>query len=65
MKRLYKSEDDKKLSGVCGGIGEYVNVDPTAIRVVYVIITLLTGVLPGIIAYIALAIIMPTKKEVS
>ena len=65
MKRLYKSEDDKKLSGVCGGIGEYVNVDPTAIRVVYVIITLLTGVLPGIIAYIALEIIMPTKKEVS
>ena len=60
-KRLYKSNTDKKLCGVCGGIAEYFDVDSTIIRLVWVIFTLLGGC--GIIAYIIAAIIMPKIAE--
>ncbi|MBQ3793557.1 MAG: PspC domain-containing protein [Lachnospiraceae bacterium] len=55
MKRLYKGTD-KKLCGVCSGIGEYFNIDPTVIRLAWVIFCLLGG--SGILAYIIAAIIM-------
>ena len=57
-KKLYKS-NDKVLAGVCGGIGEYFNVDPVIIRLLWVIFTLLAGA--GLIAYIIAAIIMPAN----
>ena len=57
-KRLTKSKD-KILSGVCGGIAEYTDTDPTLIRLAWVFITLLTGVFVGIIVYIIAALIMP------
>jgi len=63
-KRLYKSEDNKQLDGVCGGIAEYFDVDPTLVRVGYAFITVITGIFPGLIAYLALMIIMPKKGEV-
>ena len=59
-KRLYKSREDKKLCGVCGGIAEYFELDPTIIRLAWVAFTLLGG--SGIIAYIIAAIVMPDKK---
>lgn len=61
-KRLYKIEQGKKLAGVCGGIAEYLNLDPTLIRVLWIIFTACGG--SGIIAYIIAAFIMPTKSEV-
>lgn len=63
-KLLYKSEDDKKLDGVCAGIAEYFDTDPTLIRVLYAFITIITAVGPGLFAYIVLSIIMPKKSEV-
>ena len=60
-KRLYKSREDKKLCGVCGGIAEYFELDPTLIRLAWVVFTLLGG--SGIIAYIIAAIVMPDKKD--
>lgn len=57
-KKLYKSSTDKKISGVCAGIGEYFNVDPTIIRLAWILFTF-TGT--GILAYIACAIIMPEE----
>ncbi len=65
MKRLYKSETDKKVSGVCAGVAEYYDVDPTLVRVGYVVLTLITGVLPGLVAYVIVAAIMPKKSEVT
>ena len=56
-KRLYKSSTDKKVCGVCGGIANYFDVDPTVIRLIWVIFTLAGG--SGLIAYIIAAIIMP------
>mgnify|MGYP000447045951 CR=1 FL=1 len=59
-KRLYKSNRNRILCGVCGGIGEFFGVDPTVIRVAWVIFAM-TGT--GILAYIAAAIIMPSIAE--
>jgi phage shock protein C len=58
-KKLYKSATDKKLDGVCAGIGEYFNVDPTLIRLGWVVLTLCGGA--GVLAYIIAAIVMPRK----
>ena len=58
-KRLYKSSTDKKACGVCGGIANYFDVDPTVIRLIWVIFTLVGG--SGLIAYIIAAIIMPDE----
>lgn len=58
-KKLYLSSKDKKLAGVCGGLGEYFGVDATPIRLAWVFITLITGAIPGIIAYVVAAIVIP------
>lgn len=62
-KRLYKSDDDKMLDGVCAGIAEYFDIDPTLVRVAYVLLSLVTGGFPGIVGYIILAIIIPRKSK--
>ncbi len=59
-KRLYKSAVNKKLCGVCGGIAEYFDIDPTIVRLAWVVFTLLGG--SGIIAYIIAAIVMPNEN---
>lgn len=58
-KRLYKSKFDKKICGVCAGIANYFDLDPTIIRLAWVVFTLLGG--SGIIAYIIAAIVMPEE----
>lgn len=60
MKQLYLS-DNKKLFGVCGGIGEYFGTDPTLIRLAWIVMTVLTGVVPGIVGYIVAALVIPRK----
>ncbi len=60
-KRLYKSTADKKISGVCGGIADYFEIDSTLVRLAWVLFTLLGG--SGIIGYIIAAIVMPVNKE--
>ncbi len=60
-KKLYKSKTDQKLDGVCAGIGEYFDVDPTVIRLLWVLAVLFAGV--GILAYIVAAIIIPRKPD--
>jgi phage shock protein C len=61
VKRLYRSRSEQKLAGVCGGISEYLDVDPTITRVLYLLGTILTGFFPGIFIYFALALIMPEE----
>ena len=57
QKRLYKSATDKKIDGVCAGIAEYFDIDPTIIRLVWALVVLFAGV--GILAYIVAAIVLP------
>lgn len=56
-KKLYRSDENKVLAGVCGGIAEYFGVDPTLIRLAWVVFSLLGG--SGLLAYILAAIIIP------
>ena len=59
-KKLYRS-NDKKICGVCGGIAEYFDADPTLIRLLWVALTLFSACFPGIILYIIFAIVMPVR----
>lgn len=59
-KRLYRSNTDRKIAGVCSGIAEYFNIDPVIIRVLFVIL-LLPGGFPGFIPYVILWIVVPMK----
>lgn len=56
-KKLCKSNTNKMLAGVCGGVAEYLGVDPTVVRLVWVLFTALGG--SGLLAYILAAVIMP------
>jgi phage shock protein C len=63
MKRLTLSSTDRKIAGVCGGIGEYFNVDPTMIRLGVVLLGLLTAVIPMLIAYLLAWFIIPAAHS--
>jgi len=60
-KRLYRSRDERYLAGVCGGLGEYLNTDPTIIRILFVIVALIGFMVGGIILYLALWLIIPEE----
>jgi phage shock protein C len=62
-KRLRKSRD-KKLFGVCGGIAEYFDIDPTMVRVAWALLSLLTVAFPGVLLYVILALVMPEAGEI-
>lgn len=57
QKRLHRSRTEKMIAGVCGGLAEYLNVDPTLVRVAWVLISLLAGV--GVLLYLIMWVIMP------
>lgn len=60
MKKLYRSRQDRMICGVCGGIGEYFNIDATLVRLGLVLLAC-TG--SGLIAYIIAAVIIPESHE--
>lgn len=62
MKRLYRSRETKILGGVCGGLGEYFNIDPVIFRIVFFLL-ILPGGLPGIIPYAVMWLIVPLRPE--
>ena len=62
-KRLYRSRNERMLFGVCGGIGEYFDIDATVIRILFVLFALVIG--GGILLYIILLIIMPLEPDSS
>lgn len=65
MKKLYRHKEDKRIAGICGGIGEYFSIDPVLIRLAFVFIALLTAVIPMILVYIIGWIIIPEKPSPS
>ncbi len=60
-KKLYRSNKNKLLGGVMGGIGEYFDVDPTMVRLGFVVFSILTHLIPAIIIYIIAVVIIPMK----
>ena len=63
MKRLYLSKKEKMLAGICGGLGEMLDVDPTIIRLAFVFIGIATAIFPLLIVYIIGWIIIPENPE--
>lgn len=61
-KKLYRSEKDRKICGVCGGIAEYFNMDSTIVRLVWLFLSFAYGC--GLLLYIAAALIIPNESEV-
>ncbi len=62
-RRLTRSSRHKMIAGVCGGIAEYFELDPTVVRVAYVLISIISVAFPGILAYIILMFVMPPPPQ--
>jgi len=63
MKKLFRSKTDRKIAGICGGIGEIFTIDPTLIRLALVFLCLLTAAVPAIVTYLIGWAIIPEKAE--
>ena len=61
-KKLYKSKTDKKVDGVCGGLGVYLGLDSNVVRLLWVLLTLTTAGV-GIVGYIACMLILPVEPD--
>jgi len=61
-KRLYKTEDNKMICGVCNGVAEYFNADPSIVRLLWALFACCAGT--GLVIYIVAAIILPDKKTI-
>ncbi len=63
VKKLYRSNKNKTFAGIIGGVGEYFKIDPVFLRLVWLVITIMSGVLPAIIVYLIAILIVPKKPE--
>ncbi|MCI0537774.1 MAG: PspC domain-containing protein [Verrucomicrobiales bacterium] len=62
-RRLYRSTTNRSVAGVLGGFAEYLDIDPTLLRVIYVLVTFFTGIVPGVFAYLVAWIVMSEAPE--
>jgi phage shock protein C len=62
-KRLYRSNKDSMIGGVCGGLGEYFNLDPTIVRLITILLLFVTGLFPVLIIYIILSAVIPKNPN--
>ena len=61
-KRLTRSRKDKMLGGICGGIADYMVVDPTIVRLIFALATFFTAVFPGVLIYLIMWIVVPKEQ---
>ncbi len=61
MKKLYKSDENKVLSGVAGGVAEYYEIDPVLVRLIGIFITIVTGIFPMALMYLIAALVIPKR----
>lgn len=63
MKKLKRSNKEKMIAGVCGGIAEYFEMDPTIVRILYVVVSIISVAFPGILVYLILWIVIPQSED--
>lgn len=63
MKKLYRSKKNKMLAGVLGGLGEYINLDPTILRIGWTVVVVFTGFFPGFFLYFLAILIIPEESS--
>ncbi|WP_227937295.1 PspC domain-containing protein [Alkalihalobacillus deserti] len=64
MKKLFRSQEDRKIAGICGGLAQYINIDATLVRLIAVILFFATGLFPFVIGYIIGVFIIPNEEDV-
>lgn len=65
MKKLTRSSTNKVISGVIGGVGEYFDVDPVLFRLLYLILTIFTGLVPGVLGYLLALLVVPKPPHIT
>ncbi len=60
--QLVRSKSDRMIAGVCGGLAQWLGWDPTAVRVLYVLVSIFSAAFPGLLVYIILAFVMPSEE---
>lgn len=63
MKRLYRSKTERMISGVCGGLAVYLNVDPTVVRLVWALVSIFSTGIPGVLLYAVCSLIIPEEPD--
>ncbi len=63
MKKLYRSKTERMVSGVCGGIAVYLNVDPTIVRLVWALVSIFSAAVPGVLLYVVCSLIVPEEPD--
>jgi len=61
-KRLFRSKNDRMLAGICGGIAQYMDVDPTVVRLIFALASFFTVVFPGVLIYLIMWIVVPKER---
>jgi phage shock protein PspC (stress-responsive transcriptional regulator) len=61
MKKMYRSQSNRVIAGICGGLGELYAIDPTLLRLIFVFVMLVTGIFPLTITYIIAWFVLPMK----
>lgn len=62
-RRLLRSSRDRMLAGVCGGLADYLGMDPTIVRILFFLIVFFTAIVPGLIIYLVLALVIPSDED--
>jgi phage shock protein C len=60
-KKLYRSRTNRVFAGVCGGLGEYFSVDATMLRLIWILVVVFTGLVPGVLVYIIAIFVIPPE----
>lgn len=63
MKKLYRSKDNKVIAGVIGGLGEYLDIDPTILRLAFLALVVFTAIIPGIVFYLLALLVVPPIRS--
>ena len=63
MKTIRRSKKNRMIAGICGGFGEYFGIDPTMVRVIYIVGSVLSVAFPGILIYLILWVVIPNADS--
>ncbi|MCW9054398.1 MAG: PspC domain-containing protein [Candidatus Pacebacteria bacterium] len=63
-KQLYRSAENKIFAGIFGGLGEHFDIDPTLLRLVWVVVTVFSGIVPGLLIYVIALFIVPQRPSI-
>jgi phage shock protein C len=63
VKRLYRSKKERMVAGICGGLGEYFRIDPTIMRLIFIVLWFLTGFIPMLVIYVIMWLLVPQAPD--